>query len=70
LRAFGSAKQVPEDRRTAMQEGFWTAGRHPGAGVGVAAACRIQEALGELVGAAMDGLLAVRVSVGLRVVRV
>ena len=53
-----------EDRH---EEGIWTAGRYHDRGGGESAA-EIQEALGELVGAARDGLLAVSVGVGLRVV--
>jgi hypothetical protein len=58
------ANQVRQDRRNRHEEGIRAEGRHDPGGI----PAQIQEALGELVGAAREGLLALSVGVGLGVV--
>ena len=68
LGAFGRPSQVRKDRRNRHEQGIRPAGRHVRGGAGKAATPQIQQALGELVGAAREGLLALSVGVGLSVV--
>ena len=68
LGAFGASNQVREDRRNRHEEGIRPAGRHPAEALERPLPAEIQEALGELVGAAREGLLALSVGVGLSVV--